>query len=84
MDEAIASNRGSNTIDHEKPEQSYNMVIQDAEERLRITDQQAVDELEHFKTEIHRITKANRYSVWVMQFIILLLAVTLIYLSTFN
>ena len=52
VDEAIASNRGSNTIDHEKAEQSYSLVIQGAEERLRITDQQAVDELEHFKSEL--------------------------------
>ena len=77
VDEAIGNNRSSHTIDHANAEQSYSLVIRDAEERLQITDQQALDELDHFSHEILGITKSNRYFVWIAQFIVLILALTL-------
>ena len=63
---------------------SYKAAIKNStEERLLVTDEEALHELELFREQINRISLATRYHLWVAQFVLLVVSLTCIYLSTF-
>lgn len=58
-------------------------VVNKGEKRLRITDEEAIEELKIYNKEIYLVTVAARQKYWVPQFTILVLALVMIYFSIF-
>ena len=52
--------------------------------RLIITDKEAIEEYALFKLDIHRVIMKTRYFYWVILMVLLSVALTLSYISTFE
>jgi hypothetical protein len=50
---------------------------------MRVTDQEALEELDIYNREIHRITLESRYYFWLTQFSLLVFSMVSIYISAF-
>ena len=53
------------------------------DKRLQITDEEALVELNRFREEIDKVILKTRYQFWMIQYILLIAAITGVYLSSF-
>ena len=51
--------------------------------RLKVTDEEALAELNRFKSEIDKVTLPTRYQFWLIQYILIIIAITGVYVSSF-
>jgi len=54
-----------------------------SQERLLVTDEQAIEEYKLYKQSIHLVTLQSRGFYWATQYIILIISFTLVYLGAF-
>ena len=54
-----------------------------SQERLLVTDEQAIEEYKLYKQSIHLVTLQSRGFYWATQYIILTISFTLVYLGAF-
>ena len=52
-------------------------------ERYMITDEECIAEYESFNKNVHNVALDSRHSFWVTQFVLLIVAMVMVYLSVF-